>query len=383
MRRRWPRFLQLASTSCILLCFLSQAGAQAPAPWPPEARQYRFHMIGNGHIDPVWLWPWQEGMSVVHSTFRSALERMKETPDFAFTASSAQFYEWVSEIDPKMLAEIRQRVEEGRWAVAGGWWVEPDVNIPSGEALARHGLYSQQVFRKLFGRTVRIGFNPDSFGHPGTLPQILKLQGIDAYVFMRPQSHEKKLPADLFWWEGPDGTRLLTYRIPFSYNDVGPVDGRLRRMISELREPTTTLMAFYGVGDHGGGPARLSIQSIRDLQKQPGAPAILFSTPQRYFDEVRKISGLNLPAVRDDLQHHAVGYYTAMSEIKKNNRMAEMLLVTGEKLAALAAIVAGLDYPQAEITAAWKKLLFQQFHDIIGLDDYYKLDEKYRTPDGG
>jgi alpha-mannosidase len=365
MSRCAKHLSRLVGFSFLIACALSHVEAQVPQPWPPEARQYRFHMIGGAHIDPVWLWPWSEGLSVVHSTFRSALDRMKETPNFAFTASSAQFYEWVAQNDPKMLAEIRQRVEEGRWAIVGGWWVEPDVNLPSGEALARHGLYGQRLFKQLFGTTSRVGYCPDSFGHPGTLPQILKLQGMDSYVFMRPMPQEKKLPSSLFWWEGPDGSRLLTYRIPFSYNDEGPVEGRLREIIPELHEPTQVLMAFYGVGDHGGGPTKQSIQSILELAKLPGAPTAVFSTPERYFEEIRKITGLELPVVRDDLQMHAVGCYTAESEIKKNNRAAETLLVTGEKLATLASVIADRAYPQAELTAAWKKVLFQQFHDIL------------------
>ena len=133
--------------ACLSLLPVPKVAAQSNALWPPQAKQYRFHMIGHGHIDPVWLWPWSEGLSVVHSTFRSALDRMKEAPDFSFTASSAQFYEWMAQNDPEMLAEIRQRVEEGRWAIVGGWWVEPDVNLPSGEALARHGLYGQRLFK--------------------------------------------------------------------------------------------------------------------------------------------------------------------------------------------------------------------------------------------
>ena len=333
-------------------------------------------MIGNGHIDPVWLWQWSEGESVVLSTFRSALDRMKENPDITFTASSAQFYEWVAETDPQMLQEIRQRVEEGRWSIVGGWWVEPDVNTPSGESLARQGLYSQMLFRRLFGRMARVGYNPDSFGHPATLPQIYKLQGMDAYVFMRPQPHEKTLPADVFWWEGPDGTRLLAYRIPISYGDwEGEVPGKLLTM-SRLKEPTNDLMAFYGVGDHGGGLTKLSIQSILDIAKQPGAPALLFSTPDRYFDEIRHTAGPDLPVVESDLQHHAVGCYTANSEIKKNNRTAETLLRTGEKFAALGAVVADVPYPKTEFAAAWKKVLFQQFHDIMAgtaLPEHYPV----------
>jgi len=339
--------------------------AQEPTPWPPEAGKLRFHMIGNGHIDPVWLWQWSEGESVVLSTFRSALDRMKENPDVTFTASSAQFYEWVAETDPQMLQEIRRRVEEGRWSIVGGWWVEPDVNSPSGESLARQGLYGQATFRRLFGRMAHVGYNPDSFGHPATLPQIYKLQGMDAYVFMRPQPHEKTLPADVFWWEGPDGTRLLAYRIPISYGDwEGELPGKLLTM-SRFKEPTNDLMAFYGVGDHGGGLTKLSIQSILDIAKQPGAPALLFSTPDRYFDEIRHMTGLDLPVVQSDLEHHAVGCYTANSEIKKNNRTTETLLMTGEKFATLGAAVADVPYPKTEFASAWKKALFQQFHDIM------------------
>ncbi len=170
---------------------LLAGNADGKSSWPANASEYRFHMIGHAHIDPVWLWPWSEGMAVVHSTFRSALDRMNETPDFAFIASSAQFYQWVAENDPEMLAEIKKRVEEGRWNIVGGWWVEPDVNIPGGEAMVRQGLYGQKTFQRLLGRKAKIAFNPDSFGHAGTLPQIFNLQGMKHYAFMRPV-HTKK-----------------------------------------------------------------------------------------------------------------------------------------------------------------------------------------------
>ncbi|MBZ5586229.1 MAG: alpha-mannosidase [Acidobacteriia bacterium] len=334
----------------------------------------RIHMIGQAHIDPVWLWPWAEGLSVVHSTFRSALDRMNETPDFTFTASSAQFYEWVAENDPAMLAEIRKRVEEGRWGLVGGWWVEPDVNLPGGESLARQGLYGQAVYRRLFGRTARVGFNPDSFGHPATLPQILKLQGIEDYVFMRPMPREKTLPADVFWWQGPDGSRVLTYRIPFSYNDEGSVRDRVRRTL-ELKEPVRSMMAFYGAGDHGGGATKENIRSIQEMQAQAGGPTLLYSTPDRYFAEVRK-SASELPELRGDLQHHSVGCYTAESQIKKLNRTAEMALVTAEKIAAVGSAAWGAAYPKEAFTSAWKRVLFLQFHDSLAGTS---LPEHYAT----
>ena len=137
----------------------------AVSPWPKGAGDYTIHMIGHGHIDPVWLWPWSEGVSIVHSTFRSALDRMKETPDVVFAASSARFYQWVADNDPAMLNEIRQRVKEGRWNVVGGWWVEPDMNLPSGEAMVRQGLYGQRTLQKLIGTRAKVAFNPDAFGH--------------------------------------------------------------------------------------------------------------------------------------------------------------------------------------------------------------------------
>jgi alpha-mannosidase len=334
--------------------------------WPADASKFRFHMIGHGHIDPVWLWSWEEGVSVVHSTFRSALDRMNETPDFSFTTSSAQFFQWVADNDPAMLAEIRKRVTEGRWNIVGGWWVEPDMNIPSGEAMVRQGLYGQLTFQRLLGHRATVATNPDSFGHTSTLPQIIKLQGMENYIFMRPGPREKTIPADLFWWEGPDGTRVLTYRIQQSYNDGGPVKNRVKSIIAQAADqPMKSFMGYYGVGDHGGGATKESIKSIEELKAEKGAPSVFFSTADNYFKEIRKDKNLNLPSVKDDLQHHAVGCYTAESEIKKGNRQSEAALVTAEKIAALGSVAWGAKYPKNELTSAWQRVLFLQFHDSL------------------
>jgi alpha-mannosidase len=339
---------------------------QQAAMWAEDARKYKFHLIGQAHIDPVWLWPWSEGISVVHSTFRSALDRMNEIPDFTFTASSAQFYQWVAENDPPMLEEIRRRVEEGRWSFVGGWWVEPDMNIPCGEAMVRQGLYGQLTFQKLLGRRATVAFNPDSFGHTGTLPQIIKLQGMENYVFMRPGPREKNLPADLFWWEGPDGTRVLAYRIPISYNDSRSVRARIEQVMVQLKDqPFKTFMSYYGVGDHGGGATKENIASVEEIQAEKDAPDILFSTPEKYFKEMRNNKSLSFPNVKDDLQHHAVGCYTAESEIKKGNRSSETTLITAEKIASIGSAVWGFNYPRQELTSAWQRVLFLQFHDSL------------------
>jgi len=136
--------------------------------------KHKIHLIGNAHIDPVWLWRWQEGYAEIKATFRSALDRMNEFNDFIFTCGCAAYYKWIEENEPEMFEEIKQRVNEGRWKIVGGWWIQPDCNIPSGESFVRHGLYSQRYFMEKFGLISKVGYNVDSFGHNGMLPQILK-----------------------------------------------------------------------------------------------------------------------------------------------------------------------------------------------------------------
>ncbi len=322
------------------------------------------HMIGNAHIDPVWLWQWPEGFHEVLATFRSALDRMIEYPDFFFTASSAAFYEWVEQVDPAMFDEIRTRVAEGRWEIVGGWWVEPDCNVPGGESFVRQALYGQNYFRQKFGVLARVGFNADSFGHNGMLPQILKKSGLDAYVFLRPGPHEKGLPGRLFWWESDDGSRVLAFRIPFEYCTWGQdLENHLRRCAGEIKEPLTHFMSFYGVGNHGGGPTRANIESIRRIDGAPDLPRLAFSTTTAFFEAVNG-AGWLLPVVHDDLQHHASGCYSAHSAVKYWNRRAENALLRAEKWSAIANWATGRPYP-SDLTHAWKNVLFNQFHDVL------------------
>ena len=150
-------------------------------------------MIGNAHIDPVWLWQWPEGYQEVRATFQSAIDRMEEYPDFVFTCDSVVFFEWVEESDPELFEQIRRAVAEGRFQIVGGWWVEPDCNMPSGESFVRQALYGQRYLRETFGITATTGANVDSFGHNAMIPQILRGSGMDSYVFLRPGPQEGEL----------------------------------------------------------------------------------------------------------------------------------------------------------------------------------------------
>lgn len=334
------------------------------------SKQHVVHMIGHGHIDPTWLWRWTEGYEEVRATFRSALERMKETPDFKFTASSACFYDWVKACDPELFNQIRARVKQGRWEPAGGWWVEPDCNIPCGESFVRHGLYAQRFFEREFGVRARVGFNPDSFGHAGVLPQIFKKMGIEYYAFMRPSPpHEMQFPnGTTFWWRANDGTEILATQIPDYGGDGERIIDRIRRLPSSpyLNPGQRHILGFYGVGNHGGGPTRKTIALLLKARNDPAMPEIVFSTLAEYFDAVLgPKEDITIPTIACDLQHHARGCYSVHAEIKRLNRSAEHALMTAERFAAAAWLVDGHTYPTSRFERAWRLVLYNQFHDIL------------------
>ncbi len=325
------------------------------------------HYIGNAHLDPIWLWRWQEGCGEVLQTFRSAIDRLKEFDDLIFTCSSAAYYDWVEQIDPELFAEIREMVKKGRWVPVGGWWVQPDCNMPSGESFARHALYSQLYYYKKFGRICRTGYNVDSFGHCGNLPQLLSLGGMRTYVMMRPGAHENpNIPEKLFWWDGPDGSRVLTYHISESYAHTGTDD--LDRTIETLRAQIKTdpydRMLFGGVGNHGGGPTRGDLGHLISRMESEPENGLCFSSPDRYFAEVVS-ERLTLPKWKGELQHHASGCYSATSLVKRLNRTAENRLASAEMWDTISAMIAGAADHTDDLSEAWKDVLFNQFHDVL------------------
>ncbi len=335
------------------------------------------YLIGNAHIDPVWLWRKTEGMSEILATFRSALDRMKEFPDYIFTSACAAYYQWVERVDPGMLEEIRQRVHEGRWCIAGGFWVQPDCNLPCGESFARHALYSQGYFQRTFGKAARVGYCVDSFGHNAMLPQLLQKSGMTAYVFMRPDARENPSLPDLFRWISPDGSQVTAARIQLGYGDFSlPEQERAayerqhvaaaKAQVLQRRAQQDGLprMAFYGIGNHGGGP---SIQALRALQPLHERNAgIRYAGVEEMFDDLRESSLLDqLPQWKSDLQHHASGCYAALSVIKAANRRAECALIAAENINTLSHLLTGERLATNRLQIAWQQVLFNQFHDIL------------------
>jgi alpha-mannosidase len=334
------------------------------------------HIIGYSHIDAAWLWPWRDGSNLALTTFRSALDRMKETPDFRYCHSSAVHYSWIERADPKMFEEVKERVREGRWEIVGGWPVEPDCNIPSTESFVRDSLYGKDYFQRKFGVDVNIGFNPDAFGHAVGLPGILKRAGYRYYVFMRPQENEMKLPL-LFWWEGPDGSRLLTLRIRRGYSMSAEriPDGAQNNFAPSFNHAAY----FLGVGDHGGGATKEQIKKVLGLREDASLPELRFSTVGEFFSAVERSPAFaDLPVVRTELQHHSRGYYAAYGEGKQINRRAERWLGLAETVSVVANLQNGHAYPGQEYSAAWWKVLFNQFHDLMAGTAFYGAYQESR-----
>ncbi|NLP10715.1 alpha-mannosidase [bacterium] len=333
-----------------------------------QQSKFNIYAIGHAHIDPVWQWNLREGYLEVFSTFRSALDRLKEFPSVCFVAGSAQFYEWIAENAPNLFKEIKRRVREGRWILVGGWWVECDVNCPCGESLVRQGLYAQKYFLKHFNKTAKVGFSPDTFGHAWTLPQILKKQGMKAYFYMRPEVHEKKdTPAPIFRWVGPDDSCVIAVSILESYCATDKnIEQRMHQYIDRFSKTLPglkTAAIFYGVGNHGGGPTIAAIRKIEEMRDSNSAE-IHFDSPENYIAAIRPYAN-RLPIVRDELQHHARGCYSACAAVKMWDLRSSSALMQAEKIASLASRLTDYTYPMSSLREAWKKILFNQFHDIL------------------
>ncbi|GLY78928.1 alpha-mannosidase [Actinoallomurus iriomotensis] len=337
--------------------------ASTSHPAPPIGRATRgpLHMIGNAHIDAVWLWPWQEGFQEARATFRAALDRIAEYPDFVFTCDSIGYLAWIEEHDPELFDALREQVHAGRFEIVGGWWVEPDCNIPGGEGFVRHALYSQRFLADRFGRMASVGCNVDPFGQNAVIPQLLSKSGMESYAFMRPQPHEAELPGPTFWWRSADGSRVLTYRIPHEYcSPAGHLGTHVGKALAQLPHTTEPLMCFYGVGNHGGGPTRANIDSIVELNGSDQFPRMIFSTVGAFFDDAR--DG-DLPEYTGEIQPHGVGCYSAHSGIKKLIRTTEHALAAAEKWAAIAGEVAAMPPVTGEFETAWRQVLLNHFHD--------------------
>jgi alpha-mannosidase len=323
----------------------------------------RLHLVCNAHLDPVWLWEWEEGAAEALSTFRVAAEFCEAEDGFVFNHNEAILYQWIEEYDPALFERIRRLVRTGKWHVTGGWFLQPDCNMPSGEAMLRQIRAGRAYFRDRFGVEPRVAMNVDPFGHARGIVQLLAMHGYEGYLFCRPGQADCPLPDDLFRWIGFDGSAVLGIRAAGHYNSLrGEARTKAEAHLAGRPAGRPSIL-LWGIGNHGGGPSWEDQRALKDLIAERDI-AIEHSTPDRFLDDLRA-SGVELPEHRGDLNRWAPGCYTSQVRIKQTYRRLENELSRTEKICATAAGNGVMAYPADDLAAAERDLLTAQFHDIL------------------
>lgn len=329
-------------------------------------KNFTLYFTSNAHIDAAWLWRKTETQEVCKNTFTSVIRMMDQQPSFTYTQSSAAYYDWMQRLYPDLFSDILRMEKQGRWEIIGGTWIEPDCNLISGVSWWRQLLFGQKYFQKNFGKKVKIGWNPDSFGYNWNMPQLYQQAGIEAFITQKIGWNDTSVfPYRLFWWQGPDDSRILAY-FPFDYvnriEDPFQLVDWLRQY--EANTGLTKLMILFGVGDHGGGPTPEMLERIENLKKLYVFPQIEFGTAGNYLDWIRQQKNIDLPVWNNELylEYHR-GSFTTQAKMKKYNRLLEGSLTNLEKLACLAESF--YPYPSSDLREAWQYVLFNQFHDIL------------------
>ena len=332
-------------------------------PLSADAKSYRVHCAAHAHIDMNWRWGFHETASLTVDTFRTMLDLMEEYPDFCFGQSQASTYQIIEEFAPEMIAEIKKRVHEGRWDVTASTWVENDQNMPNGESMARHILYTKRYLSKLLdipADQMQLNFQPDTFGHNISVPEICAKGGVKYYYHMRGNKDHDYT----YRWRARSGAELLVWYDPFGYN--GTIDPGMMWDIPQLceRYGINCFLRMYGVGDHGGGPTRRDLNRIIEMNSWPIMPTILFSTFPRFFAELEAFRD-KIPVREGEINYIFTGCYTSQSRIKMANRIAEDRSYESEWLGTAAHFLGNGPRYNESFTKSWKNILFNHFHDIL------------------
>lgn len=367
------------------------------------------HMIGNAHLDPVWLWNWPAGVDEALATFRSAADRCDEYPEFVYSRGEAWLYEQVEALDPALFSRVCSLVHNGQWHITGGQYIQPDANLPTTAGWHKQIEFGQRYFQKRFGVRPKVGYNVDTFGHPGTLPDLYAQHDYLGYVFHRPSPAQQPLPAQVFRWLGTGGGELLAFRIVPAYvTRSDDLYGQIRLALDAADQELGHTMCFYGVGNHGGGPTKANIEYILEHRHAFPDAELRFSTPEAFFDAIAPLRE-RLPVVKGELQRTFPGCYSVMHDIKQAQHRGEQQLeqaqrvleafgpeavtvpgaIAGENSSAImsegSAKIEQVDTEQVDteeasraaaeaaesaeydvkLARAWKDLLFTQFHDIL------------------
>ena len=323
------------------------------------AKQFKVHMIAHAHIDMNWLWDYQDTEDICIRDFRTICDIMDENPDLRFSQSQSCVYDIVQKKDPETFERVLKKIQEGTWEVTAATWSENDLNMTGGETMVRNlyhaSVYAQEVLKT---RPSRVVWEPDTFGHPASIPNILAKAGVEFYYHFRcPQG------AGLTWWEGTDGARILDFAFGPYNNMIRPQN--VMPVVHSLFDHygLKCSMFVFGVGDHGGGPTKYDLKVKQYLDQKPGLPRFVYSRVCDFFDEVLTLKK-DFPVVNGEQNPIFAGCYTTKTRIKKYARDGEARLLDAESVLAYQSIL-GQIQTKDELSEAWKDLGFLGFHDII------------------
>ncbi len=324
----------------------------------------RIFLLCNAHLDPVWQWEWEEGAAEALSTFRIAADFCEEYEDFIFCHNEALLYQWIEEYDPALFRRIQDLVARGKWHVMGGWHLQPDCNMPSGESFVRQILAGRQYFAEKFDKAPTVAVNVDPFGHTRGLVQIMAKSGYTGYLFMRPNPNDLTLPAEQFCWQGYDGSSVTAVRMKGGYNSAkGHAAEKAKQYYEECPDGKDEL-CLWGIGNHGGGPSKKDLDDLTDLigEVTAAGDSMIHATPEEYF---ATLDSEKLPPFAHSLQSWSPGCYTSQIRIKQTYRAAESAYYMTEAMAAHAACGTGMAFPREELAAALYDINTVQFHDML------------------
>ena len=327
----------------------------------------RLNMVGHSHIDLVYQWDYNEYLRKIGRTHSTTLNTMREFPDYLFCQSQTKLYEDLSSLYPEIYEKVRERVRDARWEVIGGMYVEPDCNLISGESLVRQLQFGREFTLREFGTVSTVCWLPDVFGIAWFVPQVLKRAGVRFLITNKPViwNDTNEFPHNAFWWEGPDGSRILAHLPATHFGARIDADVMLTNW-NEYKQKVECGEAIfnYGYADGRGGPNREDVLTGRRYKNCPGMPTSVLTHGQEAFERM-EANAESLPVWRDELylETHR-GTYTTQARLKKRNRKAEILYRNAEAMSAQANLL-GLGYPSEDLHEGWKLILKNQFHDIL------------------
>ncbi len=317
----------------------------------------KLHLICNAHIDPIWQWDWEEGAAATLATFKSAVDLSSEY-DYIFCHNEVTVYKYIEEYAPELFSEIKALIASGKWNIMGGWYLQPDCIMPTGESIVRQIQVGKQYFTEKFGKYPKTAMNIDSFGHSIGLVQIIKKCGQDNYLFVRPQANLMHLEKNTFIWQGLDGSRIKCHRSPAYASHMGKTRELIEKRF-ELQKDEEIGLTMWGVGNHGGGPSRRDLSDIEDLMRESDIE-IIHSTPDDFFDEVAPET-----VVDHSLLISMPGCYTSSMKFKQKHIELEEQLSYAEKIMSVASLSGLTEYKMDDFKLAVEDLLNSEFHDVL------------------